>query len=135
MDISTIIIIIVAAVVLLILLSLINKVPARCVDKLHFQNEWNDALALMNDPRTRPMSVIHADKLLDQALKCCGYKGDTMGERLISAKHSLKDRNNVWTAHKLRNKLVHESMNEPSEKQVQQAMKAYRQAFKDLGVF
>lgn len=135
MQISTIIIIIVGAVVLLVLFSLVNKVTPKGIDKPYFQNEWNDLLAMAKDPKTRPMSIIQADKLLDQALKCCGYRGDTMGERLISAKNSLKNRDSVWSAHKLRNKLVHEKFNEPTENEVKNALNGYRKAFGDLRVF
>lgn len=54
--------------------------------------------------------LIDADKLLDFVLKQKGYRGDTMGERLKSAKGSYsKDvYQKIWEAHKLRNKLVHE---------------------------
>jgi hypothetical protein len=55
-------------------------------------------------------ALIDADKLLDFVLKKKGIKGDTLGERLKSASN-LFDRelyNQVWEAHKLRNKLVHE---------------------------
>lgn len=98
MSIGTIIVIIVIAVVFLVVISLVNKAPARCVDKVHFENEWKDILAMVNDPKTRPMSIIQADRLLDEALKCCGYRGDTMGERLVSAKQALKHRDNVWAS-------------------------------------
>jgi hypothetical protein len=105
------------------------------ISRPYFKNEWNDILKMMQDPKMGQMSIIQADKLLDEALKCCGYRGTTMGERLVSAKHVLKHRDNVWSAHKLRNKLVHESMAEPSAKDVQRALKGYQQAFNDLRVF
>jgi hypothetical protein len=135
MSISAIILVIVFAVVLLVLISLMNKVTPRGIDRPYFKNEWNDILKMMQDPKMGQMSIIQADKLLDEALKCCGYRGTTMGERLVSAKHVLKHRDNVWSAHKLRNKLVHESMAEPSAKDVQRALKGYQQAFNDLRVF
>jgi hypothetical protein len=54
--------------------------------------------------------VIDTDKLFDYTLKKKGFKGETMGERLKSAKEYFdKDMyNNIWEAHKLRNNLVHE---------------------------
>ena len=135
MDIAAIILIIVGAILILVLFSLINKTPSKCVDRLHFQNEWKDILKMADDPKTRPMSIIQADKLLDEALKCCGFRGQTMGERLISAKKALTKRNDVWNAHKLRNRLVHETFIEASEKEVNTALNGYRRAFKDLRVF
>lgn len=135
MSITTTILIIVLAVVLLVLISLIGRARPKCIDKLYFKNEWADVLALQKEYKTRPMSIINADKLLDEALKGFGYHGETMAERLVSAKNQLKDRDSVWAAHKLRNKLVHEPLFEPSEKAVKRALEGYRKAFKDLGVF
>jgi len=135
MSLPSILIIIVIAVVILVMISLANKTVPKGIDKVHFKNEWNDIALLANDPKTRPMSIINADKLLDQALKCLGYGGDTMAQRLISAKNQLRSRDEVWSAHKLRNKLVHESLLEPSEKTIKNALKGYYKAFRDLGVF
>ncbi len=135
MGIAGIILIIVGAVIILALLNLINRTPPKGIDKPYFQNEWNDILKMVEDPKTRPLSIIHADKLLDEALKCCGFHGDTMGERLVSAKKSLSNRDSVWGAHKLRNRLVHEKFAEPSERDAKTALKGYSQAFRDLRVF
>ena len=54
--------------------------------------------------------LIEADKLLDYTLQQRKVKGETLGERLKSAKNLLDhpSYNNVWEAHKLRNRLVHE---------------------------
>jgi len=135
MTIGLLIGIIVFAVVLLVLINLIARPSTKGIDKAHFMNEWNDIVALSKEPKSRPLSIVHADKLLDEALKCLGYKGTSMGERLIDAKDSLKNRNDIWLAHKLRNKIVHESAFEPSEKQVKSALSAYHKTFKDLGVW
>jgi len=135
MSLGVIILVIVLAVVILVLLSLVNRVNVKGVDKVHFKNEWNDIILMAEDTKTSSMSIIKADKLLDEALKCLGYAGDTMAQRLISAKKQLKNKDAVWNAHKLRNKLVHESTREPSIKEVKTALKGYFRAFKDLGVF
>ena len=135
MSISALIAIIVTAVVILVLLNLVARPTAKGVDKAHFINEWNDIIELSKEAKSRPLSVVHADKLLDEALKRLGHKGETMAERLISAKNALKHRDAVWNAHKLRNKIVHESAFEPSEKEVKTALAAYHKTFKDLGVW
>jgi hypothetical protein len=133
MSLTTTILIIVIAVVILVIINLANKTAPRCIDKTHFTHEWNDIVEMSKNPKTRPMSIIKADKLLDQALKGCGYKGETMAKRLVAAKHRIKDRNAVWGAHKLRNKIAHETLFEPDEKVINSALKGYRKAFKDLG--
>ncbi len=126
--------IIVLSVVILVIISLTNRTPARGIDKTHFKNEWNDVMLLFKDKKTQPMSIIHADKLLDEALKCLGYYGNTMAERLVAAKAKLQHKDEVWKAHKLRNKIVHETLHEPSEKEMKVALQGYYKTFKDLGV-
>ena len=134
MTIGTTIVVIVLAVVVLVVISLTSRATPKGIDKEHFKNEWNDVLSLFKDEKTRPLSVIHADKLLDQALKCLGYNGENMAERLVAAKAKLQHRDDVWKAHKLRNKIVHETSFEPKEQQVKNALQGYYKTFKDLGV-
>lgn len=134
MSISTIIVIIVISVVILVIISLGSRSAPRGIDKEHFKNEWNDVMELFKDKKTQQMSIIHADKLLDEALKCLGYYGNNMAERLVAAKAKLQHRDEVWSAHKLRNKIVHETLHEPSEKTMKTALQGYYKTFKDLGV-
>lgn len=134
MSIGTIIIIIVVAVVILVIISLSSRSSTKGIDKEHFKNEWADVMSMSGDQKTQLMSIIHADKLLDEALKCLGYRGKTMAERLIAAKQKLKHRDDVWQAHKLRNKIVHETLYEPSDKDIKIALRGYQNTFKDLGV-
>jgi hypothetical protein len=135
MSIGMLIGIIVAAVVILVILNLLSRPAPTGVDKAHFINEWNDIIELGKESKTRPLSIVHADKLLDEALKGYGFKGETMAERLISAKNTLRHKDDIWAAHKLRNKIVHETSFEPTEKQVKVALAAYHRTFKDLGVW
>lgn len=137
MTISGLIFIIVAAVVILVLISLSSKssVHGKGIDKAHFKNEWNDCIEQFKDEKTRGLSLINADKLLDEALKCLGHTGDTMAERLVSAKKVLRNKDEVWSAHKIRNRLVHEPNYHPTEKIVKRSLNGYYRAFKDLGVF
>lgn len=77
--------------------------------------------------------ILNADKLLDQALKQRGFKGDTMGERMKSAKDTWTNANNVWTAHKLRNKIAHETDVKVGYDMARRALAAYKQGLKDVG--
>ena len=83
---------------------------------------------------TWPLAIINADKLVDEALKLIGYKGKTMGERLVAAQRTLTNNDGVWFGHKLRNKLVHEETTKVQKRDVQMALKGLRQALLDLGV-
>lgn len=135
MSIAFIIVVIVLAIVVISFINLIGRPMPKGIDRVYFQNEWNDIMELTKETKTMPMSVINADKLLDEALRSIGYSGNNLAERLMSAKLQLKDRNAVWSAHKLRNKIVHESLFEPDEKDIKSALKGYFGALKDLRVF
>jgi hypothetical protein len=134
MEITSLILIIVAAVVILVLINLTGKTVSKGIDKEHFRNEWNDAVMLLSKEEGKELSVVNADKLLDEALKCMGFRGSTMGERLVAAKNQIKDKDAIWAAHKLRNKIVHETKFKPSDAQLKAAMKSYHKTFKDMGV-
>lgn len=135
MNITALIIIIVFAVVVLVAINLGAKTVPKGIDKQYFVQEWQDITVMYKDEKTRAMSIVHADKLLDESLKCLAYKGSTMGERLISAKAKLKHRDEIWKAHKLRNKIVHEPKFKLKEEQAKEALKGYYHTFKDLGVW
>lgn len=77
--------------------------------------------------------LLNADKLLDQALKQQGFKGDTMGERMKAAKDIWTNANNIWTAHKLRNRVAHETDVKIGYDTTRRALSAYKQALKDVG--
>lgn len=78
-------------------------------------------------------AILRADKLLDHALEIAGFKG-TLGEKLKQARHVFSDNNQLWNAHKIRNKIAHEVHFQPNPTQVMAALKGFRQAFHDLGV-
>jgi len=104
------------------------------LNKAHYQAEWEKVMRLSDgDDVSRQMAVITADKLLDKALKESGLAGETMGERLKSAKGRLSDNNQVWQAHKLRNRLVHESDAKISAVFAKQNLSGFKKALKDLG--
>lgn len=79
------------------------------------------------------LSILNADKLLDQALRQRGIKGETMGERMKSAKDLWSNANNVWSAHKIRNQIAHEPDVKVRYDDARRSLAAFKQALKDLG--
>lgn len=99
----------------------------------YFWNRWQEAQKLCSQEDTWPLAIINADKLVEEALKRRRYKGKTMGEKLVSAQHDIKHNDNIWFAHKLRNKLVNEELNKLKKKDVMDALIGFRDTLKDLG--
>lgn len=127
----------VACVVLLVLISgstFIVRRAQRTAKVERFRQRWQEAQKCCSKPEMWPMAIIEADKLLDDALKLKGFKGKTMGERLVAAQRYLSDNDSVWFGHKLRNKIVHEEIERLYKKDVQSGLKGLRQALQDLGV-
>lgn len=86
-----------------------------------------------DEPSSYHLTVLNADKLLDQALREKGVKGNTMGERMKNIKDTWSNANNVWTAHKLRNQIAHETDVRVSYEDARRALSGFKQALKDLG--
>lgn len=125
---------VVAILIVLFASSFIVRRARRNSKYAMFKPRWQEVQKLCGKSDTWPMAIINADKLLDEALKLTGFKGKTMGERLVAAQRTLSDNDSVWFGHKLRNKLVHEDMPKPHKTDVQTALKGLRQALIDLGV-
>ena len=86
-----------------------------------------------DEPSSYHLSVLNADILVDQALRERGVRGKTMGERMKNSVALFSDRNGIWTAHKLRNQIVHESDAKVTYDQARYALASFRKALKDLG--
>ncbi len=81
----------------------------------------------------RKISIIEADKLLDDILKQIGYKGETMADRLkklVPFKYAYLE--NVWFAHKIRNRIAHEPAYEIDEFTTQKCSEGYEKFFQEL---
>ena len=99
-------------------------------DRKFFQENWTRIMSFSDQKH----AVMEADKLLDSVLKKRGYQG-SLGEKLKRHGKVFSDLNGLWGAHKLRNKLAHELNFRLSEAEAKQAMRTFRKAFEDLGLF
>jgi hypothetical protein len=86
------------------------------------------------DPK---MALIEADKLVDTVLKKSGVRGESLGERLRNVQKlvSRGAYNDMWEAHKIRNKLVHEFDHGIESRESASAIWKMRRFLTDLGVF
>src|SRR5882672_3030558 len=112
--------------VLFILSRLVIHKPKR-LNQQYYQKKWLEILARVKTYDGMILAVIDADKLLDEALRKRNYKGKTMGERLVAAQHQISDNDAVWYAHKLRNRLVHESAVRLRKNEAKNALSGFRQ--------
>ncbi len=83
---------------------------------------------------THSLCILHADSLLDKALRERGVKGATMAERMKQMQGTWTNGNGIWAAHKLRNRIAHEPETVSLDyDRARQILGTYRQALKDVG--
>ena len=107
-------------------------------DREFIMQEWQEIQQLvdLNKPSARNQALIRADKLVDHALKVVS-SGETMGERLKNAQDAFSSwdvYDDLWKAHKIRNKMVHEAGFEPPYYTVKDALEKIKRGLRDLGV-
>lgn len=99
------------------------------------QTRWEEILDHVNSAKEGEwkFAIIEADKLVDDLLKSSGYPGETMGERLMSIeKGQLLGLEGLWEAHKIRNKLAHDSNYFLRQAEARRAIQLYENVLKEL---
>lgn len=126
--------VLIVAGLLFAIISLTKNSP-RTLDIEKYRSRWMSIETGLrrDDSNTHSMSVLNADKLLDQALRERGLSGKTMGERMKQFQGKWTNGNGVWAAHKLRNRIAHETDVQVDYDRAKQALVAFKQGLKDLG--
>lgn len=99
-------------------------------------SKWEEIMRHAESPREAEwkFAIVEADKLVDDILKSAGYAGDTMGERLMNIeKGQLTTLEGLWEAHKVRNKLVHDSNYFLRYAEARRAVELYKNTLHELG--
>lgn len=120
----------------LILLAVISMTRNRApgLDIETFRSKWlKIESSVLGEEASSHLAILNADKLLDEALKARGFKGKTMGSRMKNAGTTLSNNNAVWAAHKLRNRIAHESDVSIQAKTVRYTLQSFKKALQDLG--
>jgi len=105
------------------------------LNKDDYQSRWLGIETRLdkNNSSTYQIVILDADKLLDKALRERRFRGETMGARMKSAGGDWKNADHVWGAHKIRNRIAHETDVQLNYEIAARSLAAYKQALKDLG--
>lgn len=120
---------------LLFALVTFGKRGGRALDVQRYRVRWleiEQSLSRDSEPSLH-MAILNADKLVDQALRELGYVGNTMGERIKATRGKLSHREELWAAHKLRNRIAHETGVRVGYNQARRALAGFKRTLKDLG--
>lgn len=82
------------------------------------------------DPRH---TILEGDKLLDLLLSRKGYRG-TLGEKLKKVNRRLQNIQDLWDAHKVRNRIAHELGMRLEPREAKRHLASYRKAYRLCGV-
>ncbi len=96
---------------------------------------WQEVMEKIEsaNPSDWNFAVIRADAILDGVLKDMGLAGDSLGERLRQLDASkLNSLENVWEAHKIRNRIAHEADRVLSQEEANRAVTHFKWALKEL---
>jgi hypothetical protein len=126
--------ILVVGVLLIVVITLTKRGPAG-LDIEKYRSRWLQIESSLNreEQSSYHLAVLNADKLLDQALRDRGIRGETMGERMKTARNTWSNANAVWSAHKLRNQIAHETDIHVGYDDTRRALAAFKQALRDVG--
>ena len=91
--------------------------PKSSLDKGFVQIKWQEIEELIDQqkPSAYKVAIMEADKLVDYVLKAKVGAGKDMGDRLKKSQKlfsSYSDYQNLWEAHKMRNRVAHEADHE-----------------------
>lgn len=113
----------------------ISKNSPRTLDQNKYRSRWMSIETRLkrDDENSYTVCIFDADKLLDQALRDRGLSGKTMADRMKQCQGKWTNGNGVWAAHKLRNRLAHESDAKVDYERAKQALVAFKQGLKDMG--
>jgi len=114
-----------------------NSTARANLSRDQISQRWAQIMAVSRTGGSGLKSALNdADKLFDQAMKQAGLRGETMGERLKSARGRF-DRDTydgIWRAHKLRNTMAHEIEFDIVPSQIREALTDFERGLKTLGV-
>lgn len=88
---------------------------------------------LKGSPASVRTALLEMDKLVDYTLKQNGAKGATFADRLKSLEHNISNKEDLWKAHRLRNRFAHDLGIDLVPSQVNKAISDMKKSIIDLG--
>ncbi|MCL5112931.1 MAG: hypothetical protein M1554_00395 [Patescibacteria group bacterium] len=124
-------------IILLVLLFVIvyfglRRYKSKLINPKYYLNNWLRLVSYLKQKKLWYKAVIDADKLLDEALTKAHYKGNTVGEKLVSAQKQLKSSEEIWFAHKLAKRITEDNANKFTKKEIVKALTGFRDALVQL---
>lgn len=97
---------------------------------------WQEIKKHLNSTRSGEwkFAIVEADKLVDDGLKAAGFKGESMGERMMIIRPGqLTNLGRLWEAHKIRNLVVHDSSFQIRHDKATEVIESFESVLRELG--
>lgn len=91
----------------------------------YYRRQWQDVAALADPAR----QLIAAESVFDALLAALGYRG-SFADKLKAAGPRFSNTEELWQAHKLRNRVAHEVGFSPSDAESRRAVAAFERALR-----
>ena len=105
------------------------------MEKYKNLEDWQKILAqcVSANESDRKVALIAADTLVEKILALAGYSGENLGDRLKNIEPSdLDSLQDLWEAHKIRNRIAHEADYKLSREDAVRASALYEKALREL---
>lgn len=109
--------------------------PTETVGGSPLQEQWNDIMRHIDSVHEGEwkFAVIEADTIVDSVLKNY-FPGETMGDRLMNIdKTKLLSIDDLWEAHKIRNRLAHDADYFLRHAEALRAVRLFESTLRELG--
>ena len=109
--------------------------PPEAAKESPLGSKWGEIQNHLNSMKEAEwkFGFIEADSLVDSILKAGGYPGDTMGDRLKNIdKSQIVTLDGLWEAHKIRNRLAHDTDYFLRYGEAKRAIQLYEKTLKEL---
>ena len=107
------------------------------LEKREKNEAWEQVLEHLSsdNPNDWQAAVIEADKILEEMVRRLPTTGDTLGERLKNIEPSdFNTLHQAWEAHRVRNRIAHDSDFVLTRREARQAVDNYRAVFEEFGL-
>lgn len=113
----------------------LNFLRTDASDKIIRNKRWEKVLAYLESDNQSDwkQAIIEADNLLDEMVGAMRYPGENLGERLKNVEPSdFLTLQEAWEAHKVRNRIAHESDFSITRREARRVMELYEQVFREF---
>jgi hypothetical protein len=133
MEVTTVLIIVFITFAIIIALAILVRQAARGLNKSQqnfIKKQWR--ILMGESTKNIHAAILDADKLLGHVMQIKGYAG-SVGEQLKKAGPVFHNVDNVWYAHKIRNRIAHEMNIQIPKKEGEKVLSSFKQGLQDLG--